>query len=241
MKVSELVSRTETYVKEVMSQQEGTLTIAHDFKHVDRVRNLALIIANGEEFPDLEIVELTALLHDVGLSQIKNGNEEEGHVILPPHGPLGAEIASKFLRENSRLNNATIELIIDVIRHHSDSPLKIAEHLQTLGDKGKLTEIIRDADATDAMGAVGIMRAFTSKHFLPEYNPGNIKGNNWGLAPLSSGFHPVNNIVDQINQQSRYYDNLHTRTAKLLAEPLVHFMKDFVIQLEREIDCRKTP
>jgi len=238
MKQSELVSRTENYVREVMAQQEGTLTIAHDFKHVDRVRNLALIIADGEEFPDLEIVEVTALLHDVGLSQIKHGNEKKGHVVLPPHGPLGAEIASRFLRDNSDLSNETVELIIDVIRHHSDSPLKIAKHLQTLGDKGKLTKIIRDADATDAMGAVGIMRAFTSKHFLPEYDPINIKGSNWGLA---SGFHPVNNIIDQINQQIRYYDNLHTRTAKLLAEPLIHFMKDFMIQLEREIDCRKMP
>lgn len=235
VKRSDLVSRTEDFVKQSLSKQQGSVMIAHDFKHVDRVRKLALIIANGEGFPELEIVELTALLHDIGLGQINNGDEKKGHVVIPPHGPLGAEIATRFLRDYSDLSIENIEWIADAIRHHSDSPLTIAEHLRTLGDKGTLTEIIRDADATDAMGAVGIMRTFTSKYFLPEYNPMNVKGDNWGLV---SGFHPVNNIIDQINQQTRYYNNLHTRTAKLLAKPLVGFMKEFVLQLEREIDIR---
>jgi uncharacterized protein len=221
-----------------MYNQQANIMIAHDFKHVDRVRNLALIIANGEGFPELEIVEVTALLHDVGLGQIDSGEEKKGYVNLPPHGLLGAEIAMNFLRENSDLGSNTIELIADVIKHHSDSPLTIAEHLHTLGKNSKLTEVIRDADAMDAMGAVGIMRAFTSKYFLPEYNPINIKGNNWDVVDLISGFHPVDNIIDQINQQTRYYKNLHTRTAKLLAEPLVRFMKAFVLQLEHEIASR---
>jgi len=41
-------------------------------------------------------------------------------------------------------------------------------------------------------------------------------------------------------QQIRYFDeNLHTFTAKKLAKPLVRFMKDFVVQLENEIEHRK--
>ena len=47
--------------------------------------------------------------------------------------------------------------------------------------------------------------------------------------------------MDQINQQIRYYDNLHTVTAKNLGHPLVKYMKDFVMQLEREIDYGKIP
>ena len=90
----------------------------------------------------------------------------------------------------------------------------------------------------DALGAIGLMRAFTSKYFLPDYIPTNVKGNNWGLT---AKFQPVNNIMDQINQQIRYYDNLHTVTAKNLGHPLVKYMKDFVMQLEREIDYGKIP
>jgi len=97
----------------------------------------------------------------------------------------------------------------------------------------------------DALGAVGVMRAFTSKYFLPEYDPADIKGIAWGLADKEClekfGAHPgralapVNTIVDQINQQIRYYSGLHTGTANRLATPLVQFMKDFVLQLEHEI------
>ena len=42
-------------------------------------------------------------------------------------------------------------------------------------------------------------------------------------------------IIDQINLQIHYYDNLTTGTAKRLAEPLVKYMKDFILQLESEI------
>ena len=90
-----------------------------------------------------------------------------------------------------------------------------------------------------------MLRAFTSKHFLPEYNPLNIKGDAWGLTPdeyrekfgieYGRGLAPVNTIIDQVNQQIRYYDHLHTETARNIAASLTQFMKDFVLQLEREI------
>jgi uncharacterized protein len=239
-----LVTRTEQYVRETMSLIDSTLTIAHDFKHVDRVRNLALTIARGERYPHLEILEVTALLHDIGLVQVSDGKDQKDRSTLPPHGPVGAEIAAKFLRDNS-LWAEDIDLIADAIRHHSDPPLVMAEHLKTAGERGKLMAILTDADMTDALGAVGIMRAFTSKYFLPEYDPANIKGIAWSLSDEEyrarfavhpgQAVVPVNYIIDQINQQIRYYDGLHTDTARKLAAPLVQFMKDFVLQLESEI------
>jgi len=57
----DLISKTENYAREVMSQQEGIMMLAHDFKHVDRVRNWALVIADAERFPNMEMVEVTAL------------------------------------------------------------------------------------------------------------------------------------------------------------------------------------
>ena len=64
----------------------------------------------------------------------------------------------------------------DAIRHRSDPPLATAEYLKQLKDRAGLFKILRNADVTDATGAVGLMRAFTSKSFLPEYDPGDIKG-----------------------------------------------------------------
>jgi hypothetical protein len=46
---------------------------------------------------------------------------------------------------------------------------------------------------------------------------------------------PVGSIIEQVNQQIRYCDGLHTMTAKKIAIPLVKYMKNFVLQLEKEI------
>ena len=190
------------------------------------------MIANSEKYPNAQMVEVTALLHDIGLSHLNEGDERK------EHGPLGSEIAKTYLRADSGLSAEQIERIADAIYYHSLHPLVVLDHLQALGEKGKLLEIVRDADNLDALGAIGLMRALTSKYFLPDYIPTNVKGNNWGLT---AKFQPVNNIMDQINQQIRYYDNLHTVTAKNLGHPLVKYMKDFVMQLEREIDYGKIP
>ena len=132
-----------------------------------------------------------------------------------------------------------------LIRHHSSPPLIIEVRLAELGEKGKLMEIIRDADLMDALGAIGLMRALTSKAFLPEYDPENIKGEGWNLSPAEfiqkfgfdskRGLAPVNTIIDQINQQIRSIENLHTTTAKRLGAPLIEFMKQFVKKLDSEI------
>jgi HD superfamily phosphodiesterase len=245
-----LIADTENYVREVMEQQESVLSIAHDFKHVDRVRNWALLIAEGENYDEPGIVEITALLHDIGLAKVDSGGEKTGFVHLPPHDPLGAEMAGKYLTENTGLGEEVIGLITDAIRHHSVPPKIAEEHLAALGEKGALLKILRDADNLDALGAAGLMRAFTSKHFLPEYDPQNIKGEGWDLSSedfrekfgfdSKEGLAPVRTIIDQVNQQIRYFDeNLHTFTARKLAKPLVRFTKTFVIHLENEIEHRK--
>jgi len=213
-----VVQQVEDYVKQVMKEVAGH----HDFKHVDRVRDRALQIAKSEGFGDLELVEVTALLHDIGLAYVKERKT---------HSQVGSEIADKFLRENNLLTEEKIGKITDAIKYHSS----------IRDGSGKLFEILRDADVLDALGAVGIMRAFTSKSYKPEYNPENIKGENWGLSGRSydklfkKGLEAGNNIIDQINLQISYYDNLATETARQLAKPLVEFMKNYVTQLEHEI------
>jgi uncharacterized protein len=235
----DLVSLTEDYVKGTMADKKGTLTIAHDFKHVDRVRKWAMVIAGEEGYNNPEIIELTALLHDIGLPFM----DEQGD--RNKHGEVGAGIAAKFLSQNSGFANDQIQQIADAIKYHCLHPRIVAEHLRSLGRSGKLLEILRDADNLDGMGAFGLMRAFTSKYFLPDYDPNDIKGRAWELdsneymAKFSEP-NSVRYITDQINQQIRYYDSLHTQSARRIAAPLVQFMKDFLLQLEREINNQAT-
>ena len=249
MNDKQLIQRTEAYVREVMSKQTLSMAIAHDFKHVDRVRNWSLVFARGEGYADLTVVEITALLHDIGLGHISGPEAQQDHVVLPPHGPLGAEMAVRFLSSDSHFNRETIDLIADAIRHHSDAPWAAAEYVKGLRDGGPLLKILRDADMIDAMGAVGLMRAMTSKAFLPEYDPDDVKGPAWGLSTpefrarfaVESGGKgtSVQTIIDQINQQIRYHDGLHTETARRRAAPFIEYMRAFIIQLEREIAMPK--
>lgn len=229
----DVIQQIEDYVRSTMAG-----VVAHDFKHVDRVRHWALRIAEEEGFEDLEIVEIAALLHDIGLPSV---DEEKERV---KHGPVGAEIASRFLRKNLALTEDQIEQISSAIRHHCSPPSLVTDLLKDMGEKGRLIGIIRDADIIDAIGAVGLMRAFTSKAAKPEYDPGNIKGDTWGLSSrgfderFAKGLGIGGIIIDQINFQISCYDNLNTETAKRLAKPLVEYMKEYVVQLEHEIGNR---
>lgn len=135
-----LIRLTEDYVKKAMSKKKGRLLIAHDFNHIDRVRNWAVWIAREENFRNLDIVEITALLHDIGLVNVTSENDRGNH------GANGAEIASRFLTENFSLTNEQIEQITSAIRYHNVPPSRAATLLLTLGKRGKLLEIIRDAD-----------------------------------------------------------------------------------------------
>jgi len=211
------VQQVEEYVRETMKDMASH----HDFKHVDRVRNWALQIAEREGFSEKELVEIAALMHDIGLPYVEDRK---------CHGEKGAEVAGRFLREKKLLPEEQIIQVTEAIENHS----KMVE------DGSQLLDILQDADSLEALGAVGIMRAFISKAAWQDYNPDNIKGAMWDKCgeEYRGVFFPgpeEKTIIDQINMQIHYYDNLSTETARQLAEPLVKYMKQFIMQLEREI------
>jgi HD superfamily phosphodiesterase len=216
------IQQIEHYVKDTMSTVvDYDLKIAHDFKHVDRVRGWALQIAEGEDYGNLELVEATALLHDIGLAHVEQRNQ---------HAQKGAEITADYLREQGMFTEEEIVLIAEAISYHS-----------SLSGGGQLGDILRDADKLEMFGAIGIMRAFTSKYMKPEYDPGDIKGETWEMAAegftkrFRSGIGIGDYIMDQMNFQLSCYDNLSTETARQIARPLIEFMKAYIIQLDSEI------
>jgi uncharacterized protein len=219
------IQRIESFVKRSMSTvTTPDLRIAHDFRHVDRVRGWALHIATGEAIQDSDVVQAAALLHDIGLTRVTL--EQRGQ-----HAQVGAEIAGQFLRKRRLFSEEEIETITDAIRYHS-SPR----------GGGRLAEVLRDADKLDALGAVGIMRAFTSNYAKPEYASHDVKGDTWEMpmagfeARFASGKGTGDHIIDQINFQISFYGELHTETARQVGKPLVEFMKAYVIQLDSEIN-----
>jgi uncharacterized protein len=217
------IQQIEGYVRRAMSTvATPDLRIAHDFKHVNRVRRWALLIAKQEGL-DLELVEAAALLHDIGLTRVKVERRSQ-------HAQAGAEMSAQFLHERRLFTDEEIQVISDAICCHS-SP----------SGGGVLGKVLRDADKLDALGAVGIMRAFTSKHAKPEYDPHNVKSDTWEMTMgefegrFAEGKGIGGYIIDQVNFQIGFYDELHTETAKQIAQPLVEFMKAYVVQLDSEI------
>ncbi len=220
--VNNRIQQIENFVQESMrTVVDDDLRIAHDFKHVDRVRGWARQIAENEGYGNLDLVEAAALLHDIGLAHVEQRNH---------HAQKGAEIATDYLKEQGLFTDKEIAIIAEAIRCHN-----------SMSGGGKLGEIIRDADKLELFGAIGIMRAFTSKYMKPEYDPSNIRGETWEMTAddftkrFKSGIGIGNYIMDQLNFQLSCWDHLSTETARQLARPLVEFMRAYIIQLDGEI------
>ena len=68
--MNNLIEKTKIFVKEQLKGAEG----GHDWFHIERVYNNALLISNGEEC-NLTVVQLGALLHDIADSKFHDGEE----------------------------------------------------------------------------------------------------------------------------------------------------------------------
>jgi uncharacterized protein len=112
----------------------------HDWRHIERVRNLARTIAR-EEGADLYICELAALLHDLADAKVA-GDEATGQ-----------RRVRDWLVEY-KVEPSVIERVMEIIATMSFAG----------GNRPPMTTIegrvVQDADRLDAIGAVGIARTF---------------------------------------------------------------------------------
>jgi uncharacterized protein len=148
----ELRDKTIAFVKETLKGAEG----GHDWSHVERVRKLSSLIRDLEGKGDPEVIELSALLHDIADPKFHGGD-----------GELGGQLAYNFLvREGMPEDRAEhIRTIIKYISFKGGIPQDRIHSIEF--------QIVQDADRLDAMGAIGIARAFHYGGFrnLPLYDP----------------------------------------------------------------------
>lgn len=117
---------------------------SHNWDHSQRVYNLCMHIGQAEG-ADLEVLEIAAYLHDVGRP---HEDASRGGIC---HAEKGAEIAKDLLAAYAMPAERKAN-IIHCIRTHR---FRGNHHPQTLEAK-----VLFDADKLDAIGAVGIARAF---------------------------------------------------------------------------------
>lgn len=190
---------------------------AHDFQHVFRVYNNAKLISKEENIGDAEIVLAAALLHDLIVypkGSIKSTNSADE----------SAEIAKKILQEHKSYPRDKIEKVADIIKIHSYSKKLVPKSIE-----GK---ILQDADRLDAIGAIGLARAFSvgGSENRRLYNP---------IDPFCSSERQLDNVLwtlDHIESKLMVLRNsMHTKTAKKIAYQRTEFMKLFVNQLRDEL------
>jgi len=216
-KEEEIISQTEEYVKnELFKESTG-----HDWYHTDRVRNLAKRIAH-EEKADIFIVEVAALLHDIGDYKLYNGDEK-----------VARHIISKWL-SRFQISDQTTNLIIDIIENLSfaKSLNKLEVEINNISLEAK---IVSDADRLDALGAVGIARTFAFGGSFKRviYDP-KIKPR----ENLTSEEYKKNSDSTTINhfyeKLLKLKDKMYTEVGKKIAIERHSYMEQFLIRFYSE-------
>ena len=209
MNKKQLIEKTRAYVKETLKGAEG----GHDWFHIERVYNNAKLIAEAEDV-DLFVVELGALLHDIADSKFHKGDES-----------IGPKKAASFLKSIG-VPTDIIEHIVNIIIHVSfKSSLESSE---TVKFNSPELQVIQDADRLDAIGAIGIARAFNYGGFKnrslfdPEITP---KLNQDKETYKKSKAPTINHFYEKLLLLK---DKMNTATGKKIAEKRHAFMEQFL-------------
>ncbi len=214
--------------KIVKKEMEGT-DPSHDFLHVMRVYNLCLEIAKYEKNVDLEILKLSALLHDI--ARLKEDFDNTGEI---DHAVEGAKMAEKILTKFD-FPKDKIEKIKECIISHR---FRGGNEPKTIEAK-----ILFDADKLDVIGAIGIARTFISVGLYKQKIYRDINIDEYIKENLSGGKRD-GRIIDvrkhapnlEFETKFKYIpEKLYTKRGKEIALERIEYMKSFFERLKREI------
>jgi len=187
---------------------------AHDFSHTERVVELCQRIGKSVG-ANMDVLIVAALLHDIGL------REELEH--KKDHAVRGAEIAESILREEG-FDEDFVKKVSYAIRVHRYGKKILPETMEA--------RALQDADRLDAMGAIGIARAFADRRSKKLYDPSEKPQPYDPFAERSALTHIKEKLL-------HLKDSLHTEQAKRIAEERHRFIELFVEELENEIKGKK--
>ena len=206
------ITLTINFVKEKLEGAEA----GHDWFHIERVWKLSKKIAE-KEGGNLEVIELSALLHDIADPKFHNGDET-----------LALKISKDFLEE-IHVEGELIEQVLFVIKNISFKNRAEAPENPPLE-----LQIVQDADRLDAIGAIGIARTFNFGGFKnnlmyhPEIKP-NL-GMNKEEYKKSNGT-TINHFYEKLLLLK---DLMNTETAKKIASERHDFMLQFLDEFYKE-------
>jgi uncharacterized protein len=207
-----VLRQAEAFVKEQLAGAEG----GHDWWHVVRVRNTARTLAQ-QEAVDAYVTELAALLHDVADAKFYDGDEEKG-----------PQIADVFLT-TQQMAPEVREHVLNIIRHMS-----FKNSLEKQSFWSAEMAVVQDADQLDAMGAIGIARAFNYGGYKnrPLYDPAVKPRHQMTKEEYKSSEAPtINHFYEKLLLLK---DRMNTAAGRAMAEHRHDFMVRFLEHFYKE-------
>lgn len=211
--IMDVVTRTVNFVEKQMYGD------GHDMTHSLRVWKLSLKLAREEGINtehDLEVIQLASLLHDIAEWKYSSDRKHGGFM------------ASKFL-STAGCNKAVIARVVHIIENgdfETDNPSNY-----NYQNSDKLLACIQDAYHLDAIGAIGIARAFSQGGRLqtPLYT---IQKANEDVASTP------NDVMTRFGERLfKLKDMMRTNAGRNLAIERHEFMKVYIDKFHKEIDC----
>lgn len=204
---------------EIARQYYAEHDAAHGFDHVLRVLHLAERIAR-EEGADLEVVRAAALLHDTG-----RADEQRTGVC---HAQASAEKARAILRGRPP---ERVEAVAQAIAQH---------RFRGAGGPSSLeAQVLFDADKLDAIGAIGVARAYAvagqqQQHLWAQVPQEYIQRSREAAQGdwVDEEHTPVHEFLFKL---VKLRDLMYTSTGRRLAEGRHQYMVAYFERLEREV------
>lgn len=206
MDKEEVVKQTAQYARKTL-EGEGS---GHDWWHVQRVWNNAVNIAKKEK-ADIFVIELAALLHDIADWKFYGGDDS-----------VGPQKAREWL-EKLNVEEDIISHVCEIIKELSFKGAGVKSRIRT-----KEGMVVQDADRLDAMGAIGVARAFAygghkgREIYHPEIKP-----------VMHESFEQYKNTVG--TTVNHFYEKLlllkdlmNTETGKKIAEERHKYMEQYL-------------
>ncbi|TGE28600.1 HD domain-containing protein [Hymenobacter metallicola] len=213
LSAEQIITQTADFVRDKFLG-EGS---GHDWEHIRRVWHTSRALATTVPAADQLVTELAALLHDVADWKFHAGDEEAG-----PR-------AARAWLTGLHVGEAVIERVETIIREISFKGLGVPTPMST--PEG---EVVQDADRLDAIGAIGVARAFAygGHKGRPLHDP--------SVAPIvHDSFESYKkNTAPTLNhfyeKLLHLRERLHTPAAQRIAQERHQFLETFLAQFLRE-------
>ena len=188
----------------------------HDWWHIQRVWRMARRLGQNYNV-DMLVVELAALLHDIADWKLHGGDET-----------IGPRVARSIL-EKHEVHEEVIRAVSSIISEISFKGVGVASEPSTMEGK-----IVQDADRPDAIGAIGIARAFAYGGYVrqtmhdPDTRPAIHMSKEEYISNRSS---TINHFYEKL---LLLVDRMNTREAKDIAQNRHEYMQAYIQRFDQE-------